>query len=97
MRINKRKILEKLKNNLFNFIYLLLLIVLLAFMLNKEKTTNDDAQTLTKKDQLVDENKKHINHSQNIKKEKNEKCEKHNQTRFRSNFICLICICFWTV
>lgn len=58
MRINKREILEKLKNNLFNFIYLLLLIVLLAFILNKEKTNKSVSQTLTEKEQTSEGNKK---------------------------------------
>jgi hypothetical protein len=58
MRINKREILEKLKNNLFNFIYLLLLIVLLAFILNKEKTNKSVSQTLTEKEQTSEENEK---------------------------------------
>jgi hypothetical protein len=56
MKINEKKILEKLKNNLFNFIYLLLLIVLLAFILNKKETNKSDSQTLTEKEQSSEGN-----------------------------------------
>jgi hypothetical protein len=58
MKINEKKILEKLKNNLFNFIYLLLLIVLLAFILNKKETNKSDSQTLTEKEQSSEGNEK---------------------------------------
>ena len=58
MRINKMKVLEKLKNNLFRILYLILLIVLLAFIANKSNTTEDDAQNKIKGKQLVKENEK---------------------------------------
>lgn len=58
MSISKEKILVKLKDNLFNILYLILLISLLAIITKKEKTTNVDTQTLTKTEQLVKENEK---------------------------------------
>ena len=58
MSISKEKILAKLRNNLFNILYLILLIALLAFITEKEKTINYDTQTLTETEQLVKENKK---------------------------------------
>ncbi|MDH3269602.1 MAG: hypothetical protein OEM46_12200 [Ignavibacteria bacterium] len=54
----KEKTLEKLRNNIFKIIYLILLIALLAFVAKKEKTINVDAQTLIETEQLVKENKK---------------------------------------
>ena len=48
----------KLKDNLFNILYLILLIALLAFIAKKEKTNNVDTQTLTETEQLVKENEK---------------------------------------
>ena len=56
MSISKEKILAKLRNNLFNILYLILLIALLAFITEKEKTINYDTQTLTETEQLVKEN-----------------------------------------
>ncbi len=58
MRINKMKILEKLRKYLFQFIYLILLIVLLAFILDREETSKSDSQTLTEKEQSSKENGK---------------------------------------
>jgi len=58
MTISKKKILLKLKDNLFNVLYLILLIALLAFIAKKEKTNNIDTQTLTETEQLVKENEK---------------------------------------
>ncbi len=58
MSISKEKILVKLKDNLFNILYLILLIALLAFIAKKEKTINVDTQTLTETEQLVKENEK---------------------------------------
>ena len=58
MSISKEKILVKLKDNLFNILYLILLIALLAFITEKEKTINYDTQTLTETEQLVKENEK---------------------------------------
>jgi hypothetical protein len=58
MSIPKEKILVKLKDNLFNILYLILLIALLAFITKKEKTINYDTQTLTETEQLVKENEK---------------------------------------
>ena len=58
MTISKKKILLKLKDNLFNILYLILLIALLAFIAKKEKTNNIDTQTLTETEQLVKENEK---------------------------------------
>lgn len=52
------KVLEKLKNNLFRILYLILLIVLLAFFANKSNTTEDNAQNEIKGKQLVKENEK---------------------------------------
>jgi len=58
MSISKEKILAKLRNNLFNILYLILLIALLVLIANKGKTINDDTQTLTEMEQLVKENEK---------------------------------------
>lgn len=58
MSISKEKILVKLKDNLFNILYLILLIALLGFIAKKEKTINYDTQTLTETEQLVKENEK---------------------------------------
>jgi hypothetical protein len=45
-----------LKDNLFNILYLILLIALLVLIANKRNTINDDTQTLTETEQLVKEN-----------------------------------------
>jgi hypothetical protein len=58
MRINKMKVLEKLKNILFHFIYLIILIVLLAFILNREEKNKSASQILTEKEQSSKENGK---------------------------------------
>ncbi|MGB5530333.1 MAG: hypothetical protein WBQ32_10220 [Ignavibacteriaceae bacterium] len=58
MTISKEKILEKLKNNLFNIIYLILLIALLAFGAKKENTINNDSLKLTGKEKLIEGNGK---------------------------------------
>jgi hypothetical protein len=50
--------LERVKENLFKIIYLILLVVLLAFIANKSNTTEDDAQNEIKGKQLVKENEK---------------------------------------
>lgn len=58
MSISKEKILVKLKDNLFNILYLILLIALLLLIANKGKMINDDTQTLTETKQVVKENEK---------------------------------------
>ena len=58
MNISKKKVLLKLKDNLFNVLYLILLIALLAFLAKKEKTNNVDTQRLIETEQLVKENEK---------------------------------------
>ncbi len=58
MSKSKKTILMNLKDNLFNILYLILLIALLAFVAKKEKTNNIDTQTLTETEQLVKENEK---------------------------------------
>ena len=58
MLITKAKIIEILKNNLFKIIYLILLIVLLAFIANKGKVDNNNPSNLIQKEQLVKENGK---------------------------------------
>ncbi|MGB5288612.1 MAG: hypothetical protein WBN42_08960 [Ignavibacteriaceae bacterium] len=50
--------MEKLKNNLFNIIYLILLIALLAFGAKKENTINNDSLKLTGKEKLIEGNGK---------------------------------------
>ena len=56
MFITKAKIIEIIKTNLFKIIYLILLIVLLAFIAKNGKTDNDNQTKLIEKDQLVKEN-----------------------------------------
>ena len=58
MLITKVKIIKILKNNLFKIIYLILLIVLLAFIAKKGKIDNDNPSSLIQKEQLVKENGK---------------------------------------
>ena len=58
MLIKKAKIIEILKTNLFKIIYLILLIVLLAFIAKNGKTDNDNQLKSIEKDQLVKENEK---------------------------------------
>ena len=58
MLITEAKIIEILKNNLFKIIYLILLIVLLAFIAKKGKIDNDDPSNLIQKERLVKENGK---------------------------------------
>ena len=58
MLITKAKIIEILKTNLFKIIYLILLIVLLAFIAKNGKTDNDNQLKSIEKDQLVKENEK---------------------------------------
>ena len=56
MRTVMEKIIEILKNNLFRILYLILLIALLAIMVHKSKTTEDDSKNVINGEQLVDEN-----------------------------------------
>ena len=58
MLIKKAKIIEILKTNLFKIIYLILLIVLLAFIAKNGKPDNDNQLNSIGKDQLVKENEK---------------------------------------
>ena len=58
MLIKKAKIIEILKTNLFKIIYLILLIVLLAFIAKNGKTDNENQLKSIEKDQLVKENEK---------------------------------------
>ena len=58
MFITKAKIIEIIKTNLFKIIYLILLIVLLAFIAKNGKTDNDNQLKSIEKDQLVKENEK---------------------------------------
>ena len=58
MLVTKAKIIEILKTNLFKIIYLILLIVLLAFIAKNGKTDNDNQLKSIEKDQLVKENEK---------------------------------------
>jgi uncharacterized protein YxeA len=58
MLIKKAKIIEILKTNLFKIIYLILLIVLLAFIAKNGKPDNDNQLNSIEKDQLVKENEK---------------------------------------
>ena len=58
MLITKAKIIEILKTNLFKIIYLILLIVLLAFIEKKGKSDNDNQLKLVETEQLVKENEK---------------------------------------
>ena len=60
MLITKAKIIEILKTNLFKIIYLILLIVLLAFITKKEKSDNDNQSRSIEKEQLVKENQLQI-------------------------------------
>lgn len=58
MLITKSKIIKMLKTNLFKIIYMILLIILLAFIAKKETTDNDNQSNLIQKEQLVKENEK---------------------------------------
>ena len=58
MLVTKAKIIEILKTNLFKIIYLILLIVLLAFIAKNGKPDNDNQLNSIGKDQLVKENEK---------------------------------------
>ena len=58
MFITKEKIIGILKTNLFKIIYLILLIVLLAFIEKKGKSDNDNQLKLVETEQLVKENEK---------------------------------------
>ena len=58
MLVTKAKIIEILKTNLFKIIYLILLIVLLAFIAKNGKSDNDNQLKSIEKDQLVKENEK---------------------------------------
>jgi len=50
MKINKKKFLERLKIIYSTLFYLFLLMVLLAFILNKEETNKSVSQTITEKE-----------------------------------------------
>ena len=58
MLITKAKIIEMLKTNLFKIIYLILLMVLLASVVKKGETDNDNQLKFIEMDQLVNEDEK---------------------------------------